>query len=142
MSRVSRRRTAVGAVVLGVVGGSSAGIALAAGTALTDSLIVAGCVTAGCASLVMASGGDGVHWPQRLGTDRTSAGWHEVRILAETLDRGGSDSGLRRVVLTRIRIALGLPTAGQAAVTRRDYDRALAELRHHSRRHVHSGAAE
>lgn len=125
-----QRRVVVAVAILLPAAAAAGSAALSYGLGAAVAVVAAVCAAAAGAGVVMGWGGDPVHWPARLGRERTSAGWHEIRLLAEHLDTGAADARARHHLTTRIRAALGAP-APVGSTTRRDFDQALAALREH-----------
>ncbi len=131
------RRLLTALVVVPTAGAAAGFVTLLAGLRVLDAVAAAVCVAVGCSGVLLAAG-ETVRWPSPAGPERTSAGWHDVRLLAETLSSAGSDSALRRHVTARISAALPLDPARpspaeesdrRSGVTRRQYEAALAQLR-------------
>lgn len=119
----------------------AAALVLVAGQPVADAVAAACCVSLACAGVLLA-GGETVRWPSPAGTERTSAGWHDVRLLAELVSRAGTDPTARRQVTARINAAVPADPAGRdpaaepdrhAPVSRRQYEAALAQLRRTAR---------
>lgn len=113
-------------------GAVAAATAAAAGAAGADRAAAASAAAVVAAGLLLAPGASsgpssGPRWPPRETPEPTSAGWHDIRLLADAMARAPRDAAVRSEITGRIRAALGQPPLGRPA-TRRDLDRALAAL--------------
>lgn len=129
------RRMWIGVAVVALATLVATVAAAAAGWAWPTVAAVAACSGAGCAG-AMVGGGETIRWPAIRRRERTSAGWHEARILAETLAAAAPDPASRRHLTARIDAALGRPgrpVGAPPGATRREYEQVLAELRRRSR---------
>lgn len=123
-----RRHLALRLLGAGAAAGTAAVATALAGGSPDDLAVAAAAAALVVAGLLLAPGASsGPPWSPREVGERTSAGWHDVRLLADAMARASRDVAVRTTVTARIRGALGLPPLGGPA-SRRDLDRALGAL--------------
>lgn len=121
MTTRSPRQAVVRAAVTGLAAGIPVGITSAlVGVPAPEALVAACLAVATVASVALAGPHAGARRrDDRLPAPRTSAGWHDVRLLADTMRQARRDPAARTVVSARIRAAMGAPpragTVGRAA---------------------------
>lgn len=112
----------------GLSSAAAAALAVLAGVPVLEAAVGAGLAWAALVAVVaVPPRTGGTPWGRPSPAERTSAGWHEVRLLADSMARAGRDPGARSAVSPRVLQALGRPGGG-ATLSRREYEGALRSV--------------